>query len=422
MSSRKYYMVPVGNLKTGKRIFMALDQMDYNYCALPLAAYACRPDHSRGRLYPETDSRYRTCFQRDRDRIIHSGAFRRLKYKTQVFVYHQGDHFRTRLSHTLEVAQIARALARALMVNEDLAEGIALAHDLGHPPFAHMGEENLKILMEDLGGFDHNEQSLRVLTHLERSYPKWPGLNMSWEMIEGVIKHNGPVPDEKMRPTFREIDARLQIGLKTHASIEAQVAAIADDVAYNNHDIGDGLRAGLFTLEDLRVLPMPSAQMDRIRAEYPGLDEDLLIQEMLRGMIGEMVDDVLEETERRIRDAAPQSPDDVRACGRQLVAFSQEMLPKIAETRAFLMERMYRHYTINRIWVKVERIIGDLFHHFHAQYALMPDRWQRLVEAGGGVEDETARARIVADYIAGMTDRFAIREHERMFDLYWDLR
>lgn len=397
------------------------EELEYNYCALPLAAYASRPDQSKGRIYEEPESANRTGFQRDRDRIIHASAFRRLKYKTQVFVYHEGDHYRTRLSHTLEVAQIARSIARALLVNEDLAEGIALAHDLGHTPFAHIGEEFLQKCMEPYGGFEHNDQSLRILTKLERKYPGWPGLNLTWETLEGVVKHNGPVTGE-LPTTLKDIQKQTDLRLSTYASIEAQVAAIADDIAYNNHDVEDGLRAGMFTLEDLKDLALLGPVLEQVKKDWPDVSEHYIIQETIREMIGAMVQDVLEETKSRLQELKPKSAEDIRKADRQMVAFSDEMFKQVEELRGFLYKRMYRHYTVNRIWLKVERIIPDLFNTFMKHYNLLPDHWQQRVEDAGGLIDNIAQARIVCDYIAGMTDRYAIREHERLFDLYWDLR
>ncbi len=404
----------------------AINESSYNYCALPLKHYACRPDQSRGRLYEEPESRHRSAFQRDRDRIIHASAFRRLKYKTQVFVYDEGDHYRTRLTHTLEVAQVARSLARSLMVNEDLAEGVALAHDLGHTPFAHIGEEHLSRCMAPYGGFDHNDQSLRVLTTLERRYPAWNGLNLTWETLEGVVKHNGPHHDAIGPGTpnvaIAELQTQMDLQLETHASLEAQIAALSDDIAYNNHDVEDGLRAGLFHLQDLAEIPLLGEVMHAVRVQHGTLAERYQVQEMIRHMFGAMVEDVLIETESRLAEINPREADDVRAAGVQIVAFSEEMQEKIDELREFLFTRMYKHFTINRIGLKVERIITDLFTAFTKNYRILPENWQMRVEEGGGAKDERLRARIVADYIAGMTDRFAIREHERLFDLYWDLK
>lgn len=395
----------------------------YNYCALPLAAYACRPDRSKGRIFPEPESPTRTCFQRDRDRIIHSSAFRRLKYKTQVFVYHEGDHYRTRLSHTLEVSQVARTLARALLVNEDLAEGVALAHDLGHTPFAHAGEDVLAACMAPYGGFDHNDQSLRVVTKLERKYHRWEGLNLSWEMLEGIVKHNGPVVEKQkgnLPVTLAALQTQIDLGLDGYASVEAQCAAIADDIAYNNHDVEDGLRAGMFTLRDLEDLDLLAEVCASVRARYPDITEHYLVQESIREMIGAMVVDVLRESSDRIKALSLSDPDSVRAAGHPVVAFSEPMLGKVDELRGFLYEKMYRHYTVMHVRVKVERLVRALFDAFMERYVLMPDDWQKRIEDSGGVVDPVARARIVCDYIAGMTDRYAIREHERLFDLYWD--
>ncbi len=398
------------------------DQPSYNYCALPLAAYACRPDQSRGRIHDEGESASRTCFQRDRDRIIHCSAFRRLKYKTQVFVYHEGDHFRTRLSHTLEVAQIARSMARALMVNEDLAEAVALAHDLGHTPFAHTGEDVLARCMESYDGFEHNDQSLRVLTHLEERYPEWKGLNLTWETLEGVVKHNGPFEDDDLPVTLKMVQTQTDLELHTHASVEAQIAALSDDIAYNNHDVEDGLRAGMFGLSDLEKLGLLGSIIEQTRRKYPAISNKVLVHEVIRQMIGAMVEDAIEETRKRIEAVNPQDVNDVRHAGKQMVAFSDDMYEKVEELRAFLHARMYRHYSINRMRLKVERIVEDLFDAFMKRVSLLPENWQHKVHEAGGSLNETLQARVVCDYIAGMTDRYAIREHERLFDLYWDLR
>lgn len=397
------------------------DQLLSGYCAMPLARYACRPDQTRGRIHEEHASAHRSSFQRDRDRIIHASAFRRLKYKTQVFVYHEGDHYRTRLSHTLEVAQVTRSLARSLMVNEDLAEAVALAHDLGHTPFAHIGEVYLRQAMEDYGGFDHNDQSLRVLTTLERKYPQWNGLNLTWETLEGVVKHNGPVTGE-VPIALAELRKQTDLPLDGYASVEAQIAAISDDVAYNNHDVEDGLRAGLFTLGELEEIEILKQALAKVRGEYTNLEERYLVFEMIREMIGGMAEDVLNVAHANLKALDPKDVQDVRSCDHAMVAFSDEMREKVDELRGFLYKRMYRHYTINRIWLKVERIITDLFTAFLEQYQLLPDNWQRRVEEVGGADNKQIRARVVCDYIAGMTDRYAIREHERLFDLYWDLR
>lgn len=412
---------------TAEKILEPKSPTAYNYCALPLAPYACRPDQSRGRMITEQESQYRTCFGRDRDRIIHATAFRRLKYKTQVFIYHEGDHYRTRLTHTLEVSQIARTISRALLVNEDLAETIALAHDLGHTPFAHMGEDSLKICMEHLGGFDHNDQSLRVLTHLEQKYAKWNGLNLTFETLEGVAKHNGPKlkpkqkPDRSLLPhTLFELSEKIDLELDLYASLESQIAAIADDIAYNNHDIEDGIRAGFFTFDDVKQLPMVGEILNQIDQDYGDLKLQLRLAEMIREMIGRMVSDVIETTRKNLEEVKPESVADVRRAGKMLVDFSPDMQIVIANLREFLFTRMYKHYTIQRIALKVEKIIPDLFHAFMHKYTLMPSNWQNLVIEAGGQTHEKSRARVVADYIAGMTDRFALREHGRLFDLKLD--
>ncbi|MCM2344206.1 MAG: deoxyguanosinetriphosphate triphosphohydrolase [Alphaproteobacteria bacterium] len=399
-----------------------LDQPAYNYCALPLAAYACRPDLTRGRLHPEPESQYRTPFQRDRDRVIHSSAFRRLKYKTQVFVYHEGDHYRTRLTHTLEVAQVARTLARALMVNEDLAETVALAHDLGHPPFAHTGEDVLIECMGTVGGFNHNDQSLRVVTHLERKYPGWVGLNMTWETLEGIVKHNGPVTDKILPVTLAMVQQQTDLRLHTYASIEAQVAAIADDIAYNSHDVEDGLRAKLFSFDDLASVPLLARIMTDVRKRHPEINDHYLICETVRDLFGAMVMDVLTETKTRLQSLKPETPEDIRAAERQMVAFSEGMFADIEKLRVFLRTRMYHHYKVNRTRLQVSRIVRDLYEAFTDNYKLLPDHWQMHVIEAGGLTSQSALARVVADYIAGMTDRFAIREHAQLFGTYEDPR
>tara|TARA_R110002124_G_scaffold129483_1_gene290778 strand:+ start:74693 stop:75928 length:1236 start_codon:yes stop_codon:yes gene_type:complete len=400
----------------------------YNYCAVPLARYACRPDQSRGRIYPEAESRHRTAFQRDRDRIIHCVSFRRLKDKTQVFVCYEGDDYRTRLSHTIEVAQIARTLARALLVNEDLAEGIALAHDLGHTPFAHAGEETLKQCMKDLGGFEHNDQSLRVLTTLEKKYPLWPGLNLTWETIEGVVKHNGPlIPkncgnDIVLPTTLRAIQEQVDLEIDGYASVEAQVAALADDIAYNNHDVEDGLKSEIFSIDDIcAAVPLFRERVEFVKKTYPHITKDILISEAIRDMIGVMVDDVLAVSKERLSALNPQSVDDVRNHDKAIVQFSDTMFAQLKTLRAFLMENMYRHYTIQRIWVKAEKIISDLFNVFMSENRLLPNDLQDQIKALSNDTNGHIKARIIADHIASMTDRTAAAEHEKIFNLYKDL-
>ena len=404
----------------------AANQDSYNYCALPLANYASRPDQTLGRLFDEPESQHRTCFQRDRDRLIHCGAFRRLKSKTQVFVYHQGDHYRTRLTHTLEVAQISRTLARALMVNEDLAETVALAHDLGHPPFAHAGEDTLKACMKDVGGFDHNDQSLRVLTFLERKYPEFKGLNLTWETLEGVVKHNGPLIKsgdilDNLPIATKTLQGKVDLRLDTYASVEAQIAALADDIAYNNHDVEDGLHAGLLHLSDCENVTLLREIMDGIRAQYTNLDEDILIYQTIREMIGAMVVDVLEEGRRRIASLSPNSAEDVRLADSPVIAFSGEMYEKVEELRAFLWANMYKHYKVVRTMSKFSRVVEELYHAFMDDKEILPTKWQnRMAEESDG--SKVGDARIVADYIASMTDRYAIKEHERLFEPYWENR
>jgi dGTPase len=385
------------------------------------APYACDPAQSRGRLYPEAESPTRSVFQRDRDRIIHSGAFRRLKHKTQVFVAHYGDHYRTRLTHSLEVAQIARTLARTLGLNEDLAEALALAHDLGHPPFGHAGEDALKACMKSFGGFDHNAQTLYVLTELEARYAEFDGLNLTWETLEGVAKHNGPLlgtdKAEALPEMIQAYVARHDLELGTYPSAEAQVAAIADDIAYNNHDIDDGLRARLFSLDALRGVPLVSQVVSSVEARYPGLEEKRLVHEAIRRLITHWVEDVARETRERIRLLKPRSADEIRHAKAPVAEFSQEMRSNIAALRQFLFSNMYRHYEVNRSMAKAKRIVQELFVLFHADPNSLPGEWSRKCQGAGGPHT----ARVVCNYIAGMTDRFALQEHKRLFDLTGEL-
>ncbi|MEQ8505990.1 MAG: deoxyguanosinetriphosphate triphosphohydrolase [Rhodospirillales bacterium] len=385
--------------------------------AFPLAPFACRSEASRGRLHPEAESATRGCYQRDRDRIIHSVAFRRLAYKTQVFVNHEGDFFRTRLTHSLEVSQIARSICRYLHLNEDLGEALALAHDLGHPPFGHAGEDALKEVMEPYGGFDHNAQSLHVVTKLEERYPGHDGLNLTWETLEGVVKHNGPLVNSGNLPLPRAIadyQERQDLELHTYAGAEAQVAAIADDIAYNNHDIDDGLRAGLFTIDDLADVPLVGKIFFEARRDMPDLDESRLIHEAVRRMIGDMVGDVIEETKRRLADGAPESPDAVRNLGRPVVGFSDDMREWDAALKKFLFDNMYRHYKLNRMTSKARRVVKDLFSLLIREPECLPTEWR--AKAKGPESQETARQ--LCDFIAGMTDRYAGEEHRRLFDLH----
>jgi dGTPase len=395
---------------------MSNQNPSYNYCAVPLAAYACRADQSQGRVYVEEPSEHRTCFQRDRDRVIHATAFRRLKYKTQVFVYSHGDHYRTRLTHTLEVAQIARTIARALHVNEDLAEVIALSHDLGHPPFAHTGEEALIEAMRNLGGFEHNDQSLRVVTALEDTYPRWKGLNLTWETLEGIVKHNGPVSYKKLPHALAELQRQTDLRLNSYASLEAQIAALADDIAYNNHDVQDGLAAGIFTLEALNTqVPLMADITAKIDEAYPDLAEPKRHAAIIRELIGMMVVDVLTETQKRLENHDIKTVEDIRNADKAMVAFSDNMFEKVQVLRKFLMNKMYLHHTVNRMRFKAERVIHDLFDVFIERPECLPEDWQFKVKPYA--ENSNERARIICDYIAGMTDRFALREHAKLFDL-----
>lgn len=384
----------------------------------PEKDYACKPELSRGRLFDEPDSATRTCFQRDRDRIIHSAAFRRLEYKTQVFVNHEGDFFRTRLTHSLEVSQIARSVCRSLGLNEDLGETLALAHDLGHPPFGHAGEDALKDMLEPYGGFDHNAQSLKVVTTLEAHYAEFLGLNLTWETLEGVVKHNGPMvtperPASDLPRAVAEYNAKHDLELDTFASAEAQVAAIADDVAYNNHDLDDGLRAGLFTIEDLADVPLAGPIFANVRKTYPDLDDSRVTYEAIRRMIGDMVEDLLAETRGRLQDLDPKSPDDIRAHSKPVAGFSESMRANDAALKKFLFDNMYRHYKLNRMTSKAKRVVKELFKLLVKEPECLPSEWRVLTRGADAAET----ARIVADYIAGMTDRFAFDEYQNLFDV-----
>jgi dGTPase len=390
--------------------------------APPRHAAASRPEASRGRLHPEPESATRNPFQRDRDRIIHSTAFRRLKHKTQVFVSHEGDHYRTRLTHSIEVAQIARSIGRALGFDEDLAEALALAHDLGHPPFGHAGEDALHEAMKAHGGFDHNEQTFRILTTLERHYAEFDGLNLTWECLEGVVKHNGPLigaaASDKLRgrPVPATIAAycaqQRDLELDGFPGPEAQVAAIADDIAYDNHDMDDGLRAGLFETGDLSDLPLVGPVMSELKRRYPRLETPRLIHETVRRLIDLMVTDLIEETRRRLGEAKLESAADVRGMGGPLVAFSAEMMKSEKVLRGFLFERMYRHDRVNRMTARARDVVRDLFELFMKEPALLPPDWRRQCDP----RNAAAAARVVADYIAGMTDRFALDEHRRLLE------
>ncbi|HEV2627287.1 MAG TPA: deoxyguanosinetriphosphate triphosphohydrolase [Pseudolabrys sp.] len=391
------------------------------------APFAADPLASRGRRFAEPESRSRNDFRRDCDRIIHSAAFRRLAHKTQVFVYHEGDHYRTRLTHTLEVVQIARSLARALGLDEDLAECLALAHDLGHSPFGHAGERALDACVHDYGGFDHNAQALRLVTDLERRYAHFDGLNLTWETLEGLVKHNGPLLTRDGRPTARyaargvpapilAYDRVQPLELASFASAEAQVAAIADDVAYDAHDIDDGLRADLFTLEDIAAVPLVGAIVVEIDRQAPRLDPARRVHELIRRLITRMIEEVTAESLRRLAALMPQSVADIRAASEQVIAFSPAMQAGDKAIKGFLYPRMYRHERVMRVMDDAEQVVRDLYGHFAANPADLPAEW------GEGLNDAATRARRIADYIAGMTDRYALIEHARLFPATPELR
>ena len=375
------------------------------------AAYASDPRTSRRRLVPEDESSFRSCFQRDRDRIIHASAFRRLKHKTQVFVEHEGDYFRTRLTHSIEVAQVARTIAGVLGLNGELTEAVALAHDLGHTPFGHTGEDALNALMKPYGGFDHNAQALRIVTSLERHYADFDGLNLTWESLEGIAKHNGPVTGD-LPYALAEYTARHDLELDTYASAEAQVAAVSDDIAYNNHDLHDGLRAELFSTDELAELPLLDRCFADVDAVYPGLNYYRRRHEALRRFFGILVEDVIAVARGRLEDLAPASVVDIRHAGRPMVQFSQGIWEQLKVIRHFLFERMYRAPRVLEMRAEVTEIVNDLFPLYMIEPQRLPKQWRKDVDEA---PDETALARIVADYIAGMTDRFAIQQHKQLF-------
>jgi dGTPase len=376
-----------------------------------LAPYACHPAASRGRLHVEPDGEMRgprDIFQRDRDRIIHSIAFRRLRHKTQVFVSPDGDHFRVRLTHSLEVAQIGRTTARTLGLNEDLTEALCLAHDIGHPPFGHAGEDALEVALDDHGGFDHNAHTLRTLMLLESPYPRFRGLNLSWEMLEGLAKHNGPIG----RPgwAMRELDALYPLDLTSYASLEAQLAAISDDIAYDNHDIDDGLRAGLLTLEQLLEVPLVRGCWDRVRGRYPDVAPDRLLRELVREQIGVMANDLIDATRRNIAESRVETVGDVRALGRTLVAFSPELARQERDLKRFMYATLYHHPDQLAAADRARVIVTDLFRAYQADPALMPEEWRDECAL-----EEPTRSRHIADFIAGMTDRYAEKRHSEIY-------
>ena len=375
-----------------------------------LALYASNPQQSRGRLFKEDDSTYRTCFQRDRDRIIHSSSFRRLKHKTQVFLENEGDYFRTRLTHTIEVAQVARTIASALGLEVDLAEGISLAHDLGHPPFGHTGEEALDILMMPYGGFDHNSQSVLIVTSLERHYAQWDGLNLSWEVLEGMAKHNGPMISG-IPEVIREYSSRHNLELQTFSSGEAQVAAIADDIAYNHHDVLDGIRAGLLSVDDIRTLPILASCFNEVDKLYPGIDNLRQRHEALRSFFNFLVSDVIIESKKLLGDLSAQSVIDIRNATKPVIQFSPKVRDDLDIIRAFLFKEMYRSPPLLQMRKMATQITNELFTFFLRDQVQLPKKWQADLQ---NCSSKTNVARVVSDYIAGMTDRFAISEHRRL--------
>lgn len=390
---------------------------------MTLALYATLATHSRGRRLPEPPPSARTEFQRDRDRILHSGAFRKLQYKTQVFINHEGDYYRTRLTHSLEVAQIARSIACILNVDEDLAEAVALSHDLGHTCFGHTGERALSECMKPYGGFYHNDQTIRILTRLEQAYAAFDGLNLTWETLEGAVKHNGPLLGRYADParttpdlpeTIKAVNAAWPLEVEGHAGLEAQIAAIADDTAYTAHDLEDGLRGGFFTLDDLAQLPLLDRIVKAVREKYPSVEVRRQQKEVKRELIGIMVTDILAETRNRIAEVNPQSVEDVRKAGRTLVGFSDSLAISERKIRAFLWQNLYHHYRVNRMQNKARKIVTELFENFIQHPETLPTDWQRRLPQGAPLAE---RARVVADYIAGMTDRYAIQEHTRLFEM-----
>ncbi len=385
------------------------------------ASYAASAVASRGREHTEPECPTRSPFQRDRDRVIHSTPFRRLLHKTQVFVFHEGDHYRTRLTHSLEVAQIARTIARQLRLDEDLAEALALAHDLGHPPFGHAGERALDGIMADYGGFDHNAQSLKIVMRLERKYRGFDGLNLTWETLEGLAKHNGPIIDERdnaVGKVARLLHPWRSLQLEQHASAEAQVAALADDIAYVSHDTDDGLRAGLLQMRDLKQAPFAGGIAERVFAGGDDLEDSRAIYELTRAMITGMISDCVAETRRRLASLAPGTPEDIRLAGGPAVAFSEPVGADIRNLKAYLFERVYRHDRVMRVMGDAELVVVDLFQRYLTEPALLPEAWQFAVRARQG----RRLARLVADFVAGMTDRLAIAEHRRLFDATPELR
>ena len=385
-----------------------------------LKPYSTNYNVSKGRLYKETESSSRTPYMRDRDRLIHSAAFRRLEHKTQVFVHHEGDNFRSRLTHTIEVAQIARTISRHLGLDQDLAETIALAHDLGHTPFGHAGEEALNSSMSTYGGFDHNAQTLRIVTQLERKYAQFDGLNLTWESLEGIVKHNGPL--KKNIPTaikeyqkfVRKMNIQHDLILKSFPGPEAQVAGIADDIAYCNHDIDDGIRAGLFTIDEISQISHINEIINSIKNNWSKIENRRLIHETIRKLISNMIDDVIKESELILKKADFQTVNEIRSLDYPVIKFSKEMHRNNEILRNFLFKKMYKHTIVNRMTTKAKDIVKDLFKAFNSDFSILPLEWRNRVDS----VNKSHRQRIISDYIAGMTDRYAIMEHKRIFDLH----
>ena len=382
-----------------------------------LAPYACHREHKNGRLYAEPNAKSRSPFQRDRDRIIHTNAFRRLKHKTQVFVHHVGDYYRTRLTHSIEVAQIARSIARSMGLNEDLTEALALVHDFGHTPFGHAGEDALNEMMAPYQGFDHNAQSLRVVTKLENRYASFPGLNLTWDTLEGLAKHNGPLCKEndfsKIHVNFKEYNDQHDLELHTFASAEAQAPAIADDIAYNSHDVADGVKAGLIKLNQLSEVPIAEKIIKEVYDAYGKLDGGTELHEVIRRLIGQMIHDVISTSNQNLQNLKPETVNDIRKAGNSVISFSVEMNYQDKALKKFLMANMYRHYKVNRMSSKARRVVKDLFNLYLTETDCLPTEWQKALDNTSEME----KARLVADFIAGMTDRYALLEHKRLFDI-----
>ena len=387
-----------------------------------LKPYAASAANARARLYEEAESSGRSPFQRDRDRIIHCSTFRRLKHKTQVFVFHEGDYYRTRLTHSIEVAQIARSICRSMELNEDLAEALSLAHDFGHTAFGHAGEEALDAAMKPFGGFDHNAQSLRLVTTLEHRYAAFPGLNLTWDTLEGLAKHNGPLVDKPIKHkkppktlpyALREYLATHDLEVHTYPSAEAQISALSDDIAYNNHDIDDGLRANLFEFSHLKDVPLVGRAVAEVEKQHQFLALHVKIHEVVRRLINVMVTDIIKESTARIKALSPGHPDEIRNLGSPVIAFSDKMADDLATLKAFLNENMYRHYRVNRMSSKGKKVVTELFDLYTEEPGLLPPEWSEQI--GRGNKKKTAR--VVADFIAGMTDRYALREHKKLFDI-----